>query len=83
MTKEELLETYSDYIGNEDILMADGFDEAIIGLDMKSLRVAYDSKKMIDILIERDGMDEMEAIEYLEYNVYNAWVGDKTPIYII
>ena len=28
-------------------------------------------------------MTDEEAWEYLEYNVFGAYVGDKTPIYVI
>lgn len=83
MKLKQLLEHYSDYLGDEGVLTADGFDEAIIGLDRHSLRVVYDSNKMVQILMENDGMSEEEAIEFLEYNVYNAWIGEKTPIYLI
>lgn len=83
MTREEFFEKYADVTQDEEILFADGFDEAIIGLDIVDKRVIYDTNKMIATLIERDEMDTLEAIEYLEYNVYNAYVGDKTPIYLI
>jgi hypothetical protein len=83
MTKEELLEVYEGLIDeNTEILMADGFDDAIIGLCSKSLRVIYDYDLMLEIL-EDEGMEEIEAIEHLEFNVLNAWVGDQTPIYMI
>jgi hypothetical protein len=83
MTREEFLEKYGDHIGDEEIMFADGFDDAIIGLDMVDLRVVYDSGKMTEILVQSENMELLEAIEYLEYNVYNAYVGEKTPIYII
>jgi len=83
MTREELLEVYEGLIDeNTEILMADGFDDAIIGLCSKSLRVIYDYELMLEIL-EDEGMTEIEAIEHLEFNVLNAWVGDQTPIYMI
>jgi hypothetical protein len=83
MTREELLEVYGDLIDdNTEILMADGFDDAIIGLCSKSMRVIYDYDLMLEIL-EEEGMEEIEAIEHLEFNVLNAWVGDQTPIYMI
>jgi hypothetical protein len=64
-------------------LFANGFDEAIIGLDTSDevFRVIYDRQKMADILVERDEMSSDEAWDYLEYNVFNAYVGDGTPIY--
>lgn len=62
-------------------LIADGFDAAIIGVDMASERVVYDKQKMVEILIE-EGMDSDDAIEHLEYNVWCAYVGEHTPIYV-
>lgn len=64
-------------------LLADGFEDAIIGLDTSNeiFRVIYDRDKMCDILRFRDGMTWEEASEYLEYNVFNAYVGEGTPIY--
>ena len=72
-----LLEKYSDL----ELLKADGFDDAIIGIDLSSERIVYDINTMTNILID-DGMEELDAVEYLEYNVLNAYVGEKTPIYI-
>lgn len=81
MTRKQFLEKYEAEIESEDILLADGFDEALIGLDYITHRVIYDSNKMIQILTE-EGMSLNEAIEYLEYNTFNAYVGDKTPIFL-
>lgn len=83
MTREQFLEKYQDVLEDEELLFADGFDEAIVGIDIVDKRIIYDTNKMISILIDRDSIDTLEAIEYLEYNVYNAFVGDKTPIYMI
>lgn len=44
---------------NPEALLCDGFDEAIIGMVERinlSPVVAYDVDKMIDIMVERDGM---------------------------
>ena len=64
-------------------LLADGFDDAIIGLDTSGdvFRVIYDRNKMVDVLMERDEMSLEEAVEYLDYNVFSAYVGEGTPIY--
>jgi hypothetical protein len=37
---------------------------------------------MIGILMTDEEMEEIDAIEYLEYNTWNAYVGEKTPIFI-
>ena len=33
------------FVPEEDLLFADGFDDAIIGLDTQSLRVVYSNKR--------------------------------------
>jgi len=66
---------------NPDALFADGFDDAVIGIDSKDLRVVYDYDKMVSILMKQ-GMDELTANEHLEYNVVGAYMGEMTPIYI-
>ena len=64
-----------------EFLQADGFDRAIIGIESLSGKLIYDINKMIDILLE-EGLSEIDAIEHLEFNVINAYVGEKTPLYI-
>jgi hypothetical protein len=78
MTLEEILENY----GDVEFLKADGFDEAVIGIEQVHYRLVYDIDRMIKILIEREGMTDEEALEYLDYNVIGAYVGEQTPLYI-
>lgn len=66
---------------NPDALFADGFDDAVIGIDSKDMRVVYDYDRMVRILMEQ-GMDELTANEHLEYNVLGSYMGEMTPIYI-
>lgn len=73
---EEIIEHYPD----ESFLKADGFDEAIIGVDESSMRLVYSVSKCLEIL-QGQGMDETEALEYFSYNVSGAYMGDKTPIW--
>lgn len=68
-------------MSNIEYLTADGFDDAIIGIDMNYERVVYDKHKMCEILV-MEGLTYEEAIEFLAYNVWGAYVGDHTPIYI-
>ena len=71
----------------DELMFADGFDEAIIGASMQggngSPVVCYDIDKCIDILMSNDGMDYSEAAEYFEFNTINAYIGDLTPHYVI
>ena len=78
MTLEDIIERYPDI----EILKADGFDDAVIGIEERSGRLVYDVNLMISILIVDEGMSEEDAIEYLDYNVIGAYVGEQTPIYI-
>mgnify|MGYP003133357486 FL=1 len=66
-----------------DALVADGFDDAIVGVVLQDEhpKVVYDSYKCIDMLIE-EGMSEEEATEYFDYNVSGSYVGKQTPIFI-
>ena len=74
--KEEL-----SYI-NEQALFADGFDEALLGIDMDDYVAVYDSEKCIDILMQDTGMTLEESKEYFEYNTLGAYVGEHTPRFI-
>jgi hypothetical protein len=73
---EKILEQYEE----DEILIADGFDNAVIGIDVSSMRLIYSVEKCINILIEQ-GMDMTEAVEYFEFNVSGSYVGEKTPIW--
>lgn len=74
---QEILETYP----AEEFIKADGFDDAVIGVEANSLRLVYCIEMAIDILIE-EGMTEEDAIEHLFYNTIGSYVGEKTPIWI-
>jgi hypothetical protein len=65
-----------------EFLQADGFDDAIIGLEPLSGKVIYDIDLMIEVLVTQEELSHQDAIEYLDYNVLNAYVGENTPIYI-
>jgi hypothetical protein len=75
-----MLELILDNYPEESFLKADGFDEAVIGLEEPSLRLIYSIKKTIEILIE-EGMTEEDAQEHFSYNVSGAYVGELTPIW--
>tara|TARA_R100000951_G_scaffold87277_1_gene75021 strand:+ start:103 stop:369 length:267 start_codon:yes stop_codon:yes gene_type:complete len=76
----DLLEGIVEYYADEEILKADGFDDAVIGVDEKTMRLIYSVGRCIEILVE-DGMTMEDAMEYFDFNVSGAWVGDKTPIW--
>ena len=69
---------------NPDALLADGFDQALVGIGrrvgQRSLAI-YDRNKCIQI-IKSDLDSEEDAEEYFEYNVSGAWMGPNTPIFM-
>jgi len=79
MTVEEIAEY------NSEALVCDGFDEAILGMAERinlGPVVAYDVEKMLEIMVERDGMTYEEAQEFFDFNIIGAWMGEFTPIFI-
>ena len=60
-------------MGYEEAVVFDGpdYDEAIVGVTEDG-QVVYDFDKMVEILVERDGIEETEAIEFIEYNSIRA-----------
>jgi len=69
----------------EEIVFADGLDDAVIGLtrDMKTgaWRVVYDTHRVVQVLVNDKGMDHDDAVEHLEHNIVCAYVGEGTPIW--
>ena len=65
-------------------MFANGFDEAIIGLDTSDeiFRVVYDIDKIIEISTKDDETTEEDALEYFYNNIQGSYVGAGTPIYI-
>ena len=75
-----MLNKIANHHQDEEILKADGFDEAVIGIDSGSMRLIYSVKLCIEILVE-EGMDTIDAVEHFDYNVRGSYVGEKTPIW--
>ena len=65
---------------NEEMLFADGFDDALVGYieraGMPSI-ACYDKDKCIEILAK--DMTHEEAVEYFYFNTAGAYVGENTP----
>ena len=65
--------------------VADGFEEAFVGIGMKAASedvAVYDYDTCASVLISRDGMSADEAYEYLDFNVVGAYVGPDTPMFL-
>ena len=76
-----MIDKILNWFPEDEFLKADGFDEAIIGIDEETMRLIYSVSKCIDIL--KKDMEEEEAVEYFNFNVKGAYMGEKTPIWCI
>jgi hypothetical protein len=77
MTKKELIvERFPD----ESFMIADGFDDAIIGICEVTNRVIYSKQRIIEILIE-EGMEHEDALDHFGFNISGSYVGEMTPIF--
>ncbi len=74
-----MIEQIIDLYPEEEFLIADGFDDAIIGVEINAMRLMYSVTKCLEIL-QKD-MSSEDAMEYFTFNVSGSFVGDKTPIW--
>ena len=82
-----MLKDISEYIeenGVTGVLLADGLDEAFLGIScgFGPTKAVYDWDKCVEIFKERDGMTRDEAVEWMDFNVTGAYVGEQTPEFI-
>jgi len=66
------------------VLDPEYFDEAIVGVVTRIglQAVCYKTSHIIDLLMEKEGMDEEEAIDYFEYNIAGSYMGEFTPVFL-
>ena len=66
------------------IILFDGLDDAIIGhayLKQSQTHVAvYDYDKIVEALMESQGMNRKGAWEYADFNIVGAYLGEYTPV---
>lgn len=74
-----MLDRILESLPDENFLKADGFDEAVIGVDSSSMRLIYSVSKCIEILMRE--MTEDEAEDHMSFNISGAYMGEKTPIW--
>ena len=92
MTREDIEDIVYEMYGDDyPILIADGLDEAFLGIVHRLNEypyIAYDYWKCVDIIYRTMGGDEDEtvtvddAIEHMEFNVVNSYVGPHTPAFV-
>lgn len=64
---QQILDNYPD----QEFIVLDGLDNAVIGVDQNAERLVYSINAIVDCFVE-EGMEPDEAIEYYEYNTARA-----------
>lgn len=83
----ELLKKMDEWVNenfpDQEILIANGFEEAFIGVAVQGNNniPIFSKAKCLDILISQ-GMSYEEAVEFFDFNVQSAWLGPNTPAYM-
>lgn len=79
--KNTVLDDIIESFPGEDILKADGFDKAVIGIELDTMRLIYSKIKCIEVIMLTSDLSYDEAIEFLDFNVFGSYVGELTPIW--
>ena len=58
------------------------YDSAIVGYDENRQRIIYDYEKMVEHLMDKDGMTYEDAVEFIDYSTIPAcpYMGSNAPI---
>jgi len=86
MGNNYLSEEQIDVIDRHGVMLAHGFNAALLGLSHRAnepVLAVYSYEAMVNVCVERDGMDYEDAIEYVDFYVIDQWVGPKTPIVVM
>lgn len=75
-----ILQSIVENCPDQEFVIADGFDDCVIGYEESSGRLIYSTIECVRTL-QADGMSEEDALDYFYYNVQGAYVGDLTPIW--
>jgi hypothetical protein len=64
------------------------FDRALIGYrveqtgDSHQARAVYSIDKILEVLVDHEGMTPDDAVEWFGFNIEGAYLGPSTPIYV-
>tara|TARA_B100000029_G_scaffold125082_1_gene118551 strand:- start:45 stop:332 length:288 start_codon:yes stop_codon:yes gene_type:complete len=84
MTREAISNYIEENYPDDEILLADGFEDAFMGIvnsNGSHPKALYNEDVCVDVLVERDKMEYDEAIEFFQFNVAGAYVGEYTPAF--
>lgn len=78
-----------DYLNSLDfemgLLEPEAFDVAILGLVPSAdgeFAVCYDSAKVLDVLVDTQGVSREGAEEFFEHNIEGAHIGPNSPVFL-
>ena len=82
--RKELEEFAIEELGVEGVIIADGLEEAFLGIaeGFGGTMVPVYSYDMCIQIFVRDGMTCDDAIEYFQYNTLGAYFDDNQPIFL-
>ena len=83
-TENDVKEIIADYEYEDVIIFSNpDYASAFIGVSEDN-RAVYDYDKMVEFLIDKDGMTDIEAVEFIEYNTIRSlqYYGENTPIIV-
>lgn len=78
MKKRNILKQIEIAFDNQIFSKIEGFDDAVIGIDLNSMRLIYSVEKIIELLSHE--MNEKDAVEYFEYKIVSENIGEYAPI---
>ena len=84
-SRETLEEFIYDHYDIDSIVLADGFDDAFVGVSYRAGQgpvATYSYWACVEILMKQHGMDFDDALEYFEYNTLGSYIGDLTPVFV-
>jgi hypothetical protein len=69
----------------DDFLKMDGYDDCLVGVVERFRQDSYFiyDKQLVLEKLQKNGMTYEEALEYYEYNQLGAYVGERTPAFLI
>lgn len=70
---------------NPDSIILDGLDDAFVGVVESAGErpvALYDQRKILEILVNEDGMKYDQAVDHFYYNIYGQKVGAGSPRFL-
>lgn len=89
MNRLELAMEWAELMDTDLLLLGDrsermDYADAFLGITNDDPpKAIYSEEKVLDVLVNRDGMSYDEAIDFFEFNIRGSHMGDKTPMYVL